>query len=403
MSSPAVRWMRLAAPPVAAVVFLALACLFCEGLAAWARWVDPAGDFPRLVYRLRDICCVGAAGIFGVYRVAAFHPQFDSDYLSWLYLSPWQPHKPLPKGPLHLGLQDVLLVVALVVLSAHQRTLPFEEIPLAFSLGYGLTMALSLLAIDQSWLAAATMALVGGVVRLTIVSPTAGLAGALFLAGPWSFGCVYVTLKTFPWTARATEFRRSIRRNWQVFTSGHKQYLNQGVNFDYPEAEVQWPYNRLHARVRPQLSRPHRVAIALLVGWWLYVLFSMPYGDQGALVMLGTFYPISVLLTAGGRLLLYSMYHWSPISLLGRIFTLRWIIPAYDVVFLTPLATIATGIVTPLTLYWLTIPPPLMLSLSVPAVLLVATLGGPRLTSWQLTAPIRLHSGVRNQQLVEEI
>ena len=404
MSSPVVRWLKLTLPRLATIAFVMIvAFAFCEGLTAWARWADPSNELARFIYRLRDVCCIGAAGILGVYRVAGFHPQLDSDYMSWLYLTPWQPHKPLPKGPLHLGWQDVLALGLLFLFSAHQRQLPAAHIPLAFSLGYGLTMAFSLVAIDQSWLAMATLALIGLVARLMQESQLAGLAAALFLVGPWSYGCVYVTLKTFPWTARATEFRRSMRRNWQVFTTGHKEHMNQGVNFDYPETEVQWPYNRLHARVRPLLSRPQRVAVAALVGWWLYVLFSLPYGDQGALVVLGTLYPISVLLATGSRLVLYSMHHWSPISLLGRIFTLRWIIPAYDVVFLTPLATIATGIAAPLTLNWLAIPPSLIVSLSVPAVLLVVTLGGPKMTKWQLTAPVRLHTGVRNQQLVEEI
>lgn len=400
MNPPLLRWLRVSAPPWEAVAFVLLACGGCEVLAAWATsW----GDFAWGFFRVREIFCVAAASVLGIYRVAAYHPQFDSEYINWLWLSPWQPHKPLPKGPLHVGLQDALFVGLLALLSAHERTLPVENVPLAFCLAYGLTMALSLAAIDQAWLALASLAAIGGVVRLIIVSPTAGLAGALLLAGPWSYYCVHVTLKTFPWTTRATEFRQSMRRNWQVFTTGHKEYLNQSIDLNYSEREVQWPFNRLHARVRPLVSRPLRVGIALVIGWWIYVVTSVPHGDQGALVMLGMAYPITVLLSAGGRLVLYSNVHWSPISLLGRIFTFRWIIPAYDVVFLTPLATVATAIAAPLSLSGLGLPPNLILSLSVPVVLIVVTLGGPRLATWQLTAPTRLFPGMRQPQLVDEI
>jgi len=395
MSASLGRWFRVVGPPGYLV----------WGVLIWWLGIEMIHAlFGVPLFRLRDIACMGAAGLYGVLRVTTTHPQFDFEYLGWLSLTPWQPHKPLPKGPIHLVVQDVVLIGTIMLASAHGRTLPWEAVPLAFSSAYALVLAVSLIAIDQRWLGYATLALIGLVVRLSYDSSLVALAAALALVGPWAYGCVSVTLKTFPWTGRASQWRDSLRRSFQVFATGHKQYFNQGVNFEHPQSEVQWPFNRLHARAVPPLGREHRVAIAMLAGWWLYVIFSIPRADEAVMAALGMVYPVGVIIAAGVRLVAYSAHHHPPISFWGRIFTGRWIIPGYDVVFLTPLAALLIGAATPSLLFFtLHLPPAVVLGFSVTTVLLVLTLGGPRLANWQLTAPARIVSGGRNAQFVEEI
>src|SRR5437867_2383985 len=57
-----------------------------------------------------------AAGAYGAYRVFAFHP-YDKSYGSWLATTPWSNRKPLPLGPVHLAIQDVLMVGLVLVLA----------------------------------------------------------------------------------------------------------------------------------------------------------------------------------------------------------------------------------------------------------------------------------------------
>jgi hypothetical protein len=103
------------------------------------------------------------------------------------------------------------------------------------------------------------------------------------------------------------------------------------------------------------------------------------------------------------RLCIYCANYRPPISLWGRILTLRWIVPGYDRVFLTPLATLGLGLTLPYALFKMHLDPALVLGLSLPPFLIAGMLGGPALWQWRLTSPARLVPGARNQQLVEEI
>jgi hypothetical protein len=86
-------------------------------------------------------------------------------------------------------------------------------------------------------------------------------------------------------------------------------------------------------------------------------------------------------------------YCWgyaAPIGLWGRIFTLRWIIPGYDYVFIAPLlalATCAVGIsIQPLLGAPVQIAAPLTLTL----VFIIILTSAPTLSYWRLTGNHRL-------------
>ncbi len=59
--------------------------------------------------------------IYGLARVAAIHPIWNSDYQIWLESTPWTFQKSLPLGPVELVWEDGLIVGLLILLSA---TLP---------------------------------------------------------------------------------------------------------------------------------------------------------------------------------------------------------------------------------------------------------------------------------------
>lgn len=403
MNLALLRWLRLVAPPTWTIVGLLAWCGIMEGVCFWIGstfgWQAVSPNF----FVARDVACLAVAAYLGFYRVSAFHPLFDSEYLSWLWLTPWRYDKPLPRGPLHLVPQDLLLVGLLAALLLHRPVVPLVLVPLTFLLAYYLVLAISMWCVDLRWGGYGLSALVGLVMVTAYQSPPAalGLAGLIYIP---VYAGIRRSLATFPWAARASALRKGAARQWQIFTAGHRQHGTVAVNFEFPETEVQWPFNLLHAQVRsPLFGKDDRLALALLVGWWSWVVLSAP-GAEGLAIGIGPMLYITLLgLVLAVRLSIYCGNFRSPISFAGRICTMRWIIPGYDRVFLTPLATLGLGIVFPIALARMQLPAALILSLSMPPFLIAAMLGGPSLKQWQLTCPARLAPGMRNQQLVEEI
>ena len=403
MNLALVRWLRLVAPPASMIGTLLIWCAVMEGIYAWIgiTWGWPAQS-PRF-FVARDAACVMAAAYLGIYRVAAFHPLFDNDYLSWLWLTPWRYDKPLPRGPLHLVPQDVLMVGLIVALMLHRPAVPPELVPLTFFVTYYLTLAASLLFVDLRWWGYMLSALTGLAIAVATRHSLLGLAVAALAYIP-AYVAVRWTLATFPWGQRTIEWRKGVARQWQIFTAGHRQFAAMSVNLERPESEVHWPFNLLHARQLPHpWGKGDRLAVALLAGWWCWVIFGTPQLEQMSLGLGPMLYITLLGFVVFGRLIVYCANYRPPISFWGRIFTLRWIIPGYDKVYLTPLATLGLGIAFPIALIQLQFDPPLVLALSIPPFLIAGLLGGPPLVHWRLTSPARLVPGVRNQQLVEEI
>lgn len=403
MNLALLRWLRLVAPPTWIIVTLLAWCGVMEGIYGWIGWQWGWQAIQPSFFVARDAACLAAAAYLGAYRSVAFHPLFDSEYLNWLALTPWRYDKPLPRGPLHLVPQDALFVGLIAALMLHEPVVPPVLVPLVFLIAYYLILSVSLWWADLRHAGYGLSALVGLVIVTAYQSPPAalGLAGLCYIL---VYAAIRHSLAAFPWTARSAALRKGIARQWQVLSAGHRQHGTVSLNLEFPETEVHWPFNQLHALQRPPFfQKDDRLAIALLTGWWTWVLFSSPGGELFAVAMGPMLYVSLLGFVIMARLSTYCLNVRPPISLWGRIATLRWIIPGYDRVYLTPLATLGLGIVFPIALAQLQLAPSLVLGLSIPPFLIAALLGGPSLSQWRLTSPARLVPGVRNQQLVEEI
>jgi hypothetical protein len=158
-----------------------------------------------------------------------------------------------------------------------------------------------------------------------------------------------------------------------------------------PELTSVWPLSVLHYR-RPPRAFEFReaVALALLPGWWAYVLWSLIRDQADAAPLALMIVIVTGTIVSGARVVLYVAGHSSPISLWGRLWTLRWIIPRYDVVLLTPLAGALASYGIPIVGVLMGVPPAAILGIGLATILLINLLGPPRLRHWQLTAPVRL-------------
>src|SRR5262245_9773041 len=93
----------------------------CFGLMVLAFPLGARDPFEmEEIKRANRVLVTLAAAVYGIYRVACFHPAVNPRYFAWLKLSPWQADKPLPMGPVHLVWQD-LVVIGTILAIAHWR------------------------------------------------------------------------------------------------------------------------------------------------------------------------------------------------------------------------------------------------------------------------------------------
>jgi hypothetical protein len=377
-------WLRLVFPPAYIILGVVVPLLPLD----WIYWqfrIRFNQPVPVEITRPRDCIVLAACVLLGVIRVLRFHPFFLRDYCQWLRTTPWQAGKPLPGGPIHLVLQDILPVL-LVRLLAPEFTFNILYLPLAYLAGYLVPLALVLRATGV-WQAGYLVAFGLGLAVHEILDPPVTLTVAV--------GCYLIAV---------SGTRTAWHRDWEPADVRSPFSALLGIRRQEPDmadgsnVEIAWPLDVLAPRL-PSISvrRHDAVLLALLAGWWVYVLISIIPGriDQ----MNTAVFAISVaILAAPMRLAVYIYRYRSPISLWGRIVRQWGIIPRYDVVFVAPLLAIAIGVVGQGALWTAPLPPAAVAATTIAAVLLVALNAGPSLARWSLTGGHRLRTGFLDPQ-----
>lgn len=90
------------------------------------------------------------------------------------------------------------------------------------------------------------------------------------------------------------------------------------------------------------------------------------------------------------RLSLYLQGYHPPISLWGRIFTLRWIIPKYDSVFIAPIVALLVLITFTVVNFTIRISPLFLGPLTTISIVLALLNIGPTRSHWHFTSPCRI-------------
>ena len=262
---------------------------------------------------------------YGVYRAMAFHPLFRAGYRKWLETTPWTHLKPLPVGPAHPVPEDALIVAAAgLPLWLAGDVHPITSYAAALA---GYLAALSL-----------TFATTGAWGFQFPVVFGLGLALILCLGRPEFSGVAVLATCLIAMIGLRRSFRRWPWADAPSFTYD----ANKGVVVDGRPTPLGWPYDRLGPRHDPPPRRHAllgKVLWSLLFGWWCYAIECVigPGGPLFVRIML-VFNMTNVL--AGGRVVTMIAGYNPPINLAGRIVRLRPLIPSYDQVFLTPIATI---------------------------------------------------------------
>lgn len=392
--------------------------LFCaEGIWLFTKLVID-GEFHQLsdhVLILRDQMLILMAMCYGAYRIFYFHPIVYSDYLSWLKLTPWKKGTPLPLGPVSLCVWDAIILMVPVFLLMDGREITAENlvrpVPLspliAFLVSYCLSLTMIVWLTDQrfaAYLSFGLLAMCFGLNHWPVLAFVFLLAALLVagtgLASGW---------KDFPWDD-LREARKNWKRKYQTASVNAGQLVEGQESPDkIPVAELGWPFSVCSpVKPTPGLGKAEKCLIAALVGLWFVCavqLLPEKMRESGAI---GPGYVLVIGYTTGGLALLRfaRTFCWykSPISLMGRLRTGRWIIPEFD----KAIAGIAVLIAIPalmavVGILWLQIPT----SWTGPAIL-VSTLWahiliGPDLDTWKLTAPSRLSPGTPNKRAFDQL
>jgi hypothetical protein len=277
-----------------------------------------------------------AAGVYAIYRVFAFHPALRPDYHAWLRQTPWSYRQPLPYGPVHLVLQDAILLGLAAAMTAPfygERAAVF--ILWGFVIVYLLTLLVALRASDE-WPAAYAV-----------------LFGVAALIPAWRVEWYVFGLATATYLAALAGLRRSYRRfPWEqdIATALEALEVPRSSKKTAGQPLYGWPFNLL-GPPRGMADPPfwHSLTCCCLVGWWLFAILSTGARERGDWNIVSVNLTVIVTCLAGlVRLVVYQRFEFMPpMSLAGRLSSGRWIIPGYDQLFAAPLCGMALAIVLP--------------------------------------------------------
>lgn len=366
-------------PPVALWLFvLALFAITSLEILLCAFFPDvPVNPFghPR-----SGLCTVAACG-FGGYRAVWNHPLMRPGYLAWLSATPWRFPAPLPAGPPHWVWQDGAVIGLLIVLSLGVPVNELCWIPTGFALGYTALLCVATAATGVYWPVYANVFMLGLIIRLDLQGgaqlPSLGVVYLIGLSG------LRRSLATCPWQDQFEDGEHRWHGATRMGPDARNRYMRKRA--------VGFPFSAL-APSGTDLGLPygHGFALAVTAAWLTVVGISVCDGATSTYEFIKPILIVGPATFALMRICVYCVQHWPPISLLGRIFTLRWIIPGYDRVFITPVATLASGYAVSI-LAWYGL---LSYEVAAPMVVLVSGVvafnGGPSLADWKLTGHHRM-------------
>ncbi len=377
-----IRWLRVVLPSVSSLVLVVL--LYC-GVLALAQFLE--WRFGKRVADEMRVPWCRAILVFSIVSYAlgrgfSFHPLFRPAYQSWLAATPWTSQKPLPLGPIHLVLQDVVLIGSAVLLVWLTGDFWAFLIPQLFLTVYLAIIAISLFG-TGAWPWGYAVAFGLGVVVWQWPDP-ATAASAAHATYAVAFVGLRKALARFPWEI-----------DWQAVATKAGVQINpqQGA------AEVLgWPFGRL-APTGPGLRAPipahHALLISMLLGWYTFVVASH-FPPAVALILM-----VAGLIVPMVRIGVYCDGYLPPISLFGRLTTGRLIIPAYDQIFVAPLLAIAVSSSLTTANLMLGLPLLVVFPVGVAVVLFISLAVGPSLLRWRLTGNHRIVEGTQRTNAVK--
>jgi hypothetical protein len=307
---------------------------------------------------------------YALFRALYFNPVENRAYGGWLKVLPWRYPDPLPLGPLTLVWQDVVIVAVLTALFPSGL---FSRLSVAnvFIVTYSLSLTYSHWRVGINCVIFVNAMLFGAFV-LAIRSSMAQFTVALMMcavahAGTWQM------LRAFPFTNELWEWLKLVPER-------NDRQASQGWPVP-PRRQTRWRWSVTHLQA---------AGLALAVGWLQACLvFHIRQVPESVRFFEATYTWVALTFVLG-RFWVYFWGYAPPMSILGRIATLRLIIPGYDSAILPPLATAIVAFILPKTLTAFGLQPIIVFPLSTSIVAWLALALPPRRDDWQFTGHHRI-------------
>ncbi|HEY3395779.1 MAG TPA: hypothetical protein VGK58_23960 [Lacipirellulaceae bacterium] len=339
-------------------------------LFAYVRsWLGDSDAWDSLdEFRIMLIWCTAVA--YSLFRATYFNPVENLPYGRWLKASSWRHLEALPLGPIQLVWQDVVIIGVSTALLP-RGVVSLLSVATLFLVAYSLTLSYShwKVAINRSALISSFL---GGVLILVIRSPI-----ALLLVAALMYAVAYLGTRQM---LRAFPFERELQ-----------EWLSLSPRSSDIEASAGWPLPPVNrSRWSWRISHAQAAGLALCIGWLQFYLF-FHFRDFPEIVdIYKMMYAWVVILCLLGRLWVYFRGYAPPISILGRVATLRLVIPGYDVAFIAPLITAIVAYALPEFLTSLGMYPSVTFPISSSVVAWLALALPPRREDWHLTGHHRI-------------
>jgi len=352
----------------AAISLLSMAyCFLVQLLMLWAGegqvgWEVIAACRQELLAPLFDLLLL-LTGLAGATRALCYYPRLRPQYVQWLMAGPWTPAKPLPLGPIHLVWQDAAALMLLAItgwIYLHGNAL---LVIAAFFVGYAVASCCILFAARDELYLSIQVLLLGALIRWGHIS---GLFVAL----------------SVPMMVCATA---GLRRSLNGFPWGMDQL--PGTE---PQALPMYTSEGFLSPIRPQPARyavtySRTVLIGLLLAWLAYAVAACPAVND-RITPYSTI--LSMVCVSSGliRYIIYRAAKHPPISLFGRLMTLRPIISGYSALLLSPLVCVIIGIIGAGLCEYTHLEQPLVCAFTACALAWALFAIGPRYRDWCLTS-----------------
>ena len=260
-----IRQMRVVLPPPLYFGMAAVLLALLEGAMLWiACWGTDttkgssggrAGGVTGRVRALLGLCVrlLPRPSFFTVWRAS---------YRTWLAQTPWLTDKPLPLGPIHIVWQDLLVLLVLELLSYQSRFLLIGATSFLFLVPHAVFAGIAFRLTGMPWRFYGLLFLLGGSIILWPYRVSHGLtAVALYGVIYWSFPPMLEGLSALAKNESAARF--------DAFLQSNLREIRKRVGG--------WPNHALHLDLRfPGLRYAEGCAIALVIGWWLFVPLGSP-------------------------------------------------------------------------------------------------------------------------------
>ncbi len=308
----------------------------------------------------RPMACLIGFG-YGIYRVTKFHPRHDCAYRAWLAQSPWILGKPLPRGPVSLVPEDLLILAGLLLAHAlgqdNEGALSHLAAPgICFLAGY---LGSLFFVLSPGW---------------ELLALAYGLAFCLWILDPPRLA---LTAMTRCYRIGLLGLTRSLNELVWAIRMGEAPAVDLASDSSDPSIEqvawetpaspavllrilVGWPLGILSPpkRLSPDDSWPIRLASAALLaglaGCWSFALLDLLIRievDAALIQMVVALMSLSAILVTIQLFMarVIEPEYGPPTTMLGRIASLRLILPGWDQVWvgclMPPLAACGLAIV----------------------------------------------------------